>query len=177
MKNKLNTKKSDMNAVHWLEEVLFDIRSHYSLVITVSGAIACQNANKKNSWDIYFKSNVCRECDIEVVVNNLKNPRIEIANAIANRNKRIAAEKAYKDTPTAKGTLYALIYEEQKKYLKKNFNTESANYGWVAGEINDNEVIVASKSYDKHTDKAIVLETTGVVGDNANMLKHKITYR
>jgi hypothetical protein len=175
MKKKLNTKKSDMNAVAWLQDGLDNVYSHYSTVITVCDAIACQVAHKKNEWEIYFKSNSCRECEIAVIVKNEKNPRIEIANAICNRNKRVAAEKAYADTPTARAMLYSVIFDEQQKYLQKHFDTIKGNYGWVAGGTDDT-VVVATKSYDKHADKNIVLETTGVVGDTAQMLKHKVIY-
>lgn len=176
MKKKLNTNKSDMNAVAWLEDGLYGVYSRYSTVITVCDAIACQLSDKKNEWEIYFKSNSSRECEIAVVVKNEKNPRIEIANAICNRNKRVAAEKAYADAPTARGMLYSLIFSEQKKYLQKHFDTTIANYGWVTGGTDD-LVEVATKAYDKFKDEGIVLETTGVVGDTAEMLKHKVIYR
>ena len=80
------------------------------------------------------------------------------------------------DAPTARAMLYSLVFREQKKYLRKHFDTTIANYGWVIGGTDD-IAEVATKAYDKFKDKGIVLETTAVIGDTAKMLKHKVIYR
>lgn len=172
-----NDKNYDREATDWLENGDVDVITHYSKVIVVYDAIACQLKNKKNEWEIYFpKSNPYRECEFGRVVSNIKNPRKELAEHIYEHYKRVAAEKAAKEVPTPREHTMNLIIDAQKQYLKDNNCSTLANYGWVT-DGDEDKIIVCTKSFDKKKDKEAILTTTAKVGDSKEMFQHKLQHR